>query len=234
MIEGHAWAVGTISSPDPAVNCLDILCKDTNSPESDMPTLNYQEWKDDATDGGIINCAITPSLCDLDNTTTTIGPKQYLGNLTISNGSFVTMDGPVYVTGNIEIKNDFTKLKLNNSFGSTGTILITDGTFVVQNEAKIEPTNADPKGYIMAVSTSINSTAVNIKNEGVNALFYALEGGAELQNEAKVTSLVAKQLTMKNDATLTYDSGLADARFTSGPGGSWQIKKGTYKFTSSP
>ena len=92
----------------------------------------------------------------------------------------------------------------------------------------------NPKGYIMTVTTTTAANAVNIKNEGANAIFYALEGRAELENNANVTALVAKEILMKNTATLNYDLGLASTQFSGGPGGSWRIKKGTYRFTGNP
>lgn len=228
-INGDAYAVFSISSPNPFVTGS----KHPGADPSEMPTIDYQYWKDQATAGGTTDCP--GGTCNFVGGTHNIGPQKYVGNLIIQNGAFVTINGPVYVTGFIDIKNDPTTLKLNDSFGSNGTVLITDGNITVQNGGKIEPTNANPKGYILSVTTSIDpQEAVQIKNEGINSVFYALEGGATLQNDAKVTALVAKQLLIKNSASLTYDQGLASAQFSQGPGGSWVIKKGTYRFTSSP
>lgn len=227
-IEGDAFAVGTITSPAPLVTGT----KYQNQPESQFPQIDYDYWKDKADDGGTINCASTPDLCDI-KTNTSIGPKKYIGKLIISNGAKVTMDGPLYITEEFNIKNDNSELKLNDSFGSNGTVLITDGFVIVENGAAVLPTSSTPKGYVLVVSTSTDQDqAINIKNAGNNALFYALEGGALIENDdASVTALVAKRLLIKNNAVLTYDLGLADPRFTEGPGGSWQIKKGTYRYT---
>ncbi len=230
VITGDAWAVGTISTPDPWVQGV----KHENQPASQMPTIDYQYWKDTAAAGGTTDCSVTPTACNLSGLgSATIGPQKYLGNLTISNSRIVTMQGPVYVTGNFSISNS-AQLNLDNSFGSAGTVLIVDGTINVSNTGLFNPTNANPKGYILVVSTSTAPNAVAISNQGATAVFYALEGGAQLANTAQVSALVANTLTMQNSATLNYDSGLASAQFSSGPGGSWQIKKGTYRFTSGP
>lgn len=225
QINGNAYAVGTISTPDPNVTGTRF----ENQPASVMPTVNYGSWKDQAAAGGVLNCPCNYSNFD----EVTLGPKKLDGDLTVSNTAIVTMTGPLWVTGNVNVSNSG-KIKLDQSFGSNGTVLVTDGIVTVSNTGLFEPTSASPKGYILVATTSTNSNAVIISNQGVNAIFYALDGGASLANQAHVTALVANTLTMTNNAILTFDQGLASAQFSGGPGGSWQIKKGTYRFTSSP
>ncbi len=228
VIEGDAYASGTITSPRPAVTGT----KYENRPQSGFPTVDYDYWKQAAQDGGTIDCSLTPGECSI-TTNKTIGPKKYAGNLTISNGAIVTMNGPLYVTGIFDLKNDNTKLKLSDSFGSNGSVLITDGQVIVQNGASVLPTSSTPKGYILVVTTSTDlDKAINIKNSGNNAVFYALDGGALIENDdISVTAIVAKQLNIKNNARLTYEEGLADSQFSTGPGGSWTIRKGSYQYT---
>ena len=230
QINGQAWTVGTVSTPDPTVTCNQPPCKRENQQASQMPTVNYQEWEDAATLLDETNCSGT---CTYSSGTPSLKGK-YNGNLTLQNSAQPVMNGTIWVTGNVTIQNS-AKLKLNDSFGSSGSVLLVDGTVKTENSGAFEPTNANPKGYILVISRSTHTTAaITVQNSGTNAIFYALEGGATMENSAKVTALIAKQLLIKNSATLTYDQGLADARFTSTSGGSWQIKKGTYKFTSSP
>lgn len=230
-INGEAYTVGTISSPDPTFFCGQPTCKHPGSPPTNMPTINYQQWKDAAEAGGVINCG--GGTCSYTGGTTTLGPKKLVGNLVVSNFAAIDMQGPIWVTGNVTVQNS-AEVRLDPSFGSNGTVLITDGTVNTANSGKFVPTDATPKGYILVVTTSTLNAAVRVQNSGQNAIFYALEGGAELENTATVTALVAKRLELENSATLTYDSGLASASFVIGPGASWAIKKGTYRFTSSP
>jgi len=221
-ITGDAFAVGTITSPNPVVNGT----KNQNQTPSVMPTLDYQEWKDAATAGGTTTCSPTCSIG-----TSSIGPRKYQGNLTVTNGAIITLNGPVYVTGNVIISNNG-KVNLSNTFGSNGTIFVTDGTVLVSNNGGFNPNTANPKGYILVATTSTSASAMSVSNNGANATFYALEGDASLSNNASVTALVADSLTMGNNATLNYDSGLASSSFSSGPGGSWQPIKGTYKYSN--
>ncbi len=231
IINGDAYAVGTISSPDPTILKPPPHPNQTNPP--DMPTIDYQFWKDEATAGGVTNCGGT---CTFSSGTPNLGPQKYIGNLTLQNTAAAVMNGPIYVTGNITVQNS-ASLKLNNSFGSNGSVLITDGKVSTQNSGSFLPTctnpptcsTPNPKGYILVVTTSTAIDAIKVQNSGVNAIFYALAGGADLVNTAQVTALIANRLEMENTATLNYDQGLANANFTSGPGASWIMKKGTYK-----
>lgn len=225
MVNGDAFAVGTISSPDPTI----IGSSNPNqSNPPDMPTLDYQFWKDAATTGGVTNCSGT---CSFSSGTPNLGPQKYIGNLVLQNTAAAVMNGPIYVTGSVTVQNS-AMLKLNNSFGSNGSVLITDGIVSTQNSGGFIPTNANPKGYILVVTTLTSNDAIKVQNSGVNAIFYALAGGADLSNTAQVTALVANRLEMENSASLTYDQGLANANFTSGPGASWLMRKGTYKFSN--
>ncbi len=226
IINGDAFAVGTISSPDPTILKPPPHPGQSNPP--DMPTIDYQYWQDEATAGGVTNCSGT---CTFSSGTPNLGPRKYIGNLTLQNTAAAVMNGPIYVTGNVTIQNSAT-LKLNNSFGSSGSVLVTDGKVTTQNSGGFTPTNANPKGYILVVTSSIANDAIKVQNSGVNAIFYALAGGADLANTAQVSALVANKLEMENSASLTYDQGLANANFTSGPGASWLMKKGTYKFSN--
>ena len=226
-IEGDAFSVGTIESPPISIGGL----KRENQPLKDPPTVNYDFWKNQANkNNDAMTCTPKCTISD----PTTIGPRKYIGDLEITNNVLVTLNGPVHVTGNFTMSQGGTILKLAEGFGSNNTVLIIDGLATLTQGGNFEPTTANPKGYIMLVTTSTSDQALTLSQSGATAIFYALEGGAELSQSADVTSLVANKLTMTQSSTLSYDTGLADAQFTTGPGGSWQVKKGTYKFTSSP
>ena len=233
-INGEGYAHGAISSPDPTFNCNQIPCKHESVQVEPLPTIQNPDintLKQQAEAGGTINC---PATCILDyNQPLTV--HKYNGNLSITNNATVTiMSGPIYVTGNFTISQGGTILKLDNSFGSNGTYLIVDGTVMQNQGGQIRSTNANPKGYVLVVTNSTSDSAISLSQSGTNAVFYALQGGAELSQSAEVTSLTANKLTLQNSASLTYDQGLASATFGSGPGAGWVIKKGTYKSTSSP
>jgi len=241
-IKGDAYAVGTIndppctpSPPAPAPGCIEH----ESQPPSQIPDITaiVSDAKTAAETGGIINCAETPSLCTIDAVgEANVGPKKYInGDLSITNNITATLKGPIWIENNdFSMSQGNTILKLDESFGSNNVAIIVDGTIDLTQGGTFQPTSATPKGYIMLVSNSTSNQAIQISQSGSAAIFYSLNGGAQLSQSASVTSLVAQTLTMTQNSQLTYDSGLASASFTTGPGGSWQVKRGTYRFTSSP
>lgn len=224
-ITGDAFAVGTIPNP-PIVNGL----RRENQQPSEMPPVNYQQWKDAAASVGTVDCSTDPSLCNLTGAGTAILAGKYIGNVSLAQSKAATMTGPVYITGNLDLGQS-SHIDLASSFGSNSEVLILDGTVSVGQTANINPTNASPKGYIMLVTTSTNSSAFDFGQSGINAIVYALEGGVILGQSAHATAIIAKTLTLDQSAVLTYDQGLASTDFSSGPGGAWVPKKGTYRFT---
>lgn len=226
-ITGDAYAVGSISSPDPKI---DGHPYPSASPQP-LPNFDYSFWKGRALDlGGEETCSPT---CTVDSGSS-IGPRKYNGNLIIRTNNQILLNGPINVTGDLSLQLGNTVVKLNDSFGSNGTAIVVGGKVILTQGGNFAPTDANPKGYIIVASESTASDAVTISQSGATAVFYALNGGGQLSQTASVVSLVAKNLSLSQSATLTYDTGLAGANFTTGPGGSWVIKKGTYRFTSSP
>lgn len=234
-IGGDAYAVSFITSPDPTVD--PGFNKYPFSSPQPFPTLDYEIWRTAAASGGVIDCSLTPSECNISGGTKTIGPKKYIGDLVISNQAVVTVNGPIWVTkdafgggGNVTVRNGNTQVNLAEIFGSSGTVWVVDSKVSVEQGAAFNPTTSDPKGYILVATTDTSANAMSIGQSGANAVFYALEGGAELSQTAHVNSLTANLLTMTQQSTLDYDTGLASTQFTTGPGGSWEIKRGTYLF----
>lgn len=229
-IIGDAFAVGTISSPAPKVT----KTRYENQPASEMPTVDYEYWKTKAALGEEETCSPTCTI----SSDTTIGPKKYIGNLEVINNAQVTIAGAVWIAkdgsgngGTFSMSQGLTKIKVSDLLGSNGTVLLAEGDIDLTQGGTFAPNDLSPKGYLLVATTSTSATALSISQAGQTALFYALEGTANLSQSASVTALVAKGLSMTQTASLTYETGLASASFTSGPGGSWQPIKGTYKYS---
>jgi len=219
QINGDAYAVGTISSPYPAVSGN----RYPNSPPTTLPSLNYDFWKAQA------NANNDPYEGDLTiNSATSLGPKKIQGNLTLNGGANLKVTGPIYVTGNF-VMNSNSQMYLDPSFQSKGTVLIVDGTINISSNTAILPTNANPKGYLLLVTTNSSDSAINISSNTSSGIFYALGGTINLNSNAKVVAVVGKKLVLASNAQLDYDLGLASAVFTSGPGGVWQFKAGSWE-----
>lgn len=181
-------------------------------------------WKGEALAGGT-----TGNLTLSGSQTMSLGPKKITGDLSISNSAILTLTGPVYVTGNITISNSG-KIKLASSYGSLGGVILSDGTINPSNSSMLEGSGQN-SSYLLVLSTSASSSAITVSNSASGAIFYANNGGINVSNNFSAREVTGYRLIMNNNATITYESGLADTFFSSGPGGSWEFEPGTYLIT---
>ena len=70
--------------------------------------------------------------------------------------------------------------------------------------------------------------AFELSNSASALVAYAAHGLIPIANSVSLKEVTAYKITMKNSATVTYDTGLPSAVFESGPGGSWTFVPGTY------
>ncbi len=200
------------SQPDPAPQSLPI---------SDA---NISQWQSDANDGGVINGDYTVS------TPTTLGPKKINGNLIVN--STLTIANTIWVTGNV-ILNINSKVKLASSFGTTTGIILSDGYVNINNGVTFQD-SGQAGSYIMLLSTSTcdadtagnpcgSYDAINANNNSDIVIAVAQRGTISFSNNAGVKEVVGNKISLKNNATITYGSGLINVGFTSGPGGGWDV-----------
>ena len=203
---------------------------------------NIAEWKADALGYGILDS----SLCDISTDTTINGGKLVCSGADGFNptgNSTITLKGTLWVEGKITLGNN-TILVLHNDYGDNSGIIIadnpgsesSDGKIVVENGTIIcgsqglnvtEDGCAESNGsYILMLSThsgTDDSYAIEVKNNASGAIFYAHSGIAHVINGADLKEVTAHGLSLEETAKVTYESGLASASFTSGPGGGWAI-----------
>ena len=60
---------------------------------------------------------------------------------------------------------------------------------------------------------------------------YAAHGLIPITNSVSLKEATAYRITLANTANVIYDTGLPNAEFESGPGGSWGFVPGTYAIT---
>ncbi|KKU34960.1 MAG: hypothetical protein UX48_C0021G0011 [Candidatus Azambacteria bacterium GW2011_GWB1_46_27] len=67
--------------------------------------------------------------------------------------------------------------------------------------------------------------AIDLHNNASGVIFYAANGLVYLHNNVNATQLTAKAITLDNNATISYDPGLANALFSGGgSSGSFKVK----------
>jgi len=206
----------------------------TGQPILAMPISDatLDQWEADAVAGGTISspCPYKPA------NGSSLGPVKITCDLEIDGTKIVTMTGTIWVSGNFNIANS-AQLKLASSFGSGSSIIIADNPsnrltsskVNVQNSAQILGSGT-AGSYVLVVSRNNSAvgggseTAIEIKNSSNAPIYYAPYGKVTIQNSSNLKEVTGYKLEIKNSATVTYESGLANANFVSGPSGGWNIQ----------
>jgi len=245
-----ASSLSFVNNPS-ASKCTPVT-SGTAFPGSDDPSVvalpisdsNIAEWKADAQAAGNLSA----SLCTVNSNVTinsgVLDCRSAPGDSFEPGGGItITLNGTLWVIGNINMNNGI-KLKLSSGYGSKSGVIIADdpgnestnGTIIVENNVTICGSggfNASPpplcnppaSSYILMLSThnSATTNAITISNNADGAIFYAHNGIADVANNADLKEVTAYKLHLAENASVTYESGLASASFTSGPGGGWII-----------
>lgn len=177
---------------------------------------NIDAWKAEAQAGGTLTGNYSVGWAGA-----TLGPKKIVGNLSISGGGTLTVSGPIWVTGTVTLDGGGT-VELASSYGANDGLIISDGTVSVSGGG--HATGSGTTGsYIMLMSLSTSSSAMTI-NGGAGAMIaYAPYGTIAISGGASLKEATAWRITMDGGSTLTYESGLANPTFSSGPSGSYGI-----------
>lgn len=253
--DGASMYAGTISSSVISAGgkayCNTISGSSTTTCQSLSPQLaqpysisdqQIADWEASAVAGGTVAC--TSGAYEI-TTDITIGNKKIPCDFKITGsgqgaGPTITLTGPIWVTGNITIKNYMT-VKVDPSYsGQTVAIIadaVTPATRMTSNNIKIESNSplfqGAPGGnsWIMFVSMNTGASngnpteAIELSN-GANGdiLLFSPYGDVKLEGQSDVKEVVAYKLTLSSQANVSYASGLTNVLFTSGPTGAWYIQ----------
>lgn len=185
---------------------------------------NIEEWKEDAEAGGIINGNYSVGWQGA-----TLGPKKITGNLTIEGGGIFTVSGTLWVQGTISLSGGGS-IKLASSYGPKSGIIISDGRISLSGGGMVSGSGTSGS-YILILTTSDCPTSLSCG--GNNAIEVGGGAGAMILNAQKGTihlgggvalkEATAYKIVADGGAVITYESGLANPNFLSGPGGGFNI-----------
>lgn len=230
---GEAWA-HTVNNSTVAGNLYCVngsgnnkACVNRGADPSPQPFPvsdgNIADWKADAAAGTTINGNYT--VYDEEDE---LGPAVITGNLTISNGAVLTLTGTVYVQGNINVSNNAV-VKLASGYGANGGILVTDGRISLSNNGTFSG-SGQTGSYLLVVTTSscpdaagCAGNAIDVSNNAGTVILNAQKGTISFANNSGTKEATANKIILSNNATVTYDSGLANYNFLSGPTGGFDI-----------
>lgn len=219
-----------------------------NSPDQtgvELPISDEQIalWESYAAEGGTI------SSCDSHgdytiSTDAALGPKKIACNLIVKSSSGVlTVTGPIWVTGNITTQTGPT-IRIDPALGSQNVAIIADnpsnptgsGVITVGQSTEFFGSGA-PGSFVFLISQNRSAeqggsnVAVSL-GQGASALVaYASHGLLTLGQSVNVKEATGYKISLSQSATVTYDTGLPNTVFQSGPGGSWTFVPGSYAIT---
>ncbi|OGG57866.1 hypothetical protein A2765_03860 [Candidatus Kaiserbacteria bacterium RIFCSPHIGHO2_01_FULL_56_24] len=240
MIEGNAWAQGlsncTVQGNAQYQSISNCPVQGTQyagaepSAPGVMPISEGQieEWKTAAEEEGVTNGSVNISGSE----TQTLGPRKINGDLTMSTYGILYLSGPVWVNGNISLSNS-AQVIVADSVGNSGVALIADSTD--SGKAKITVSNSTSfagngagGSFPLLISMKTGDDAIQLSNTADGVILYAPRGTIEVTNTGEASQITAYRLELSNTATVNYLTGLQNASFSSGPGGSWTTTPGTY------
>ncbi len=183
---------------------------------------NIDEYKEQATVGGS-----TSTVSVSGSGTRKLGPIKINGNMNIGGSEKLYITGPIYVTGNV-VFDGSSKIYVDSSLGSASGIVVADGSMSVGGSAALYGSGT-PGSYIVlnsnksctTVANCTSNPSITVSGSAGAVVLNALNGSVVMTGSAAVKAVVAKMMIMSGSTNLTYESGLADVNFTSGPSGSW-------------
>jgi len=185
----------------------------TSFPISDA---NIEAWEDDASSGGTYTGNY---LADWHNPS--LGPKKIVGNLNVTGGGILTVTGNLWVTGNLVLDGGGL-IKLASSYGSNDAVIVVDGTINISGGG--HATGSGIAGsYIMILTKSSSTSAATINGGAGAVIVYAPNGTLNISGGASLKEAISKQMSITGGSSITYESGLTNNNFSSGPSGSWGI-----------
>ncbi|TSC78052.1 MAG: Uncharacterized protein G01um101424_186 [Parcubacteria group bacterium Gr01-1014_24] len=209
---------GAITTPNPDVFVpADILPLPISEAQIDL-------WEAEAVAGGVVGTQ------NYSSGTRNLGPKKINGDLLLSNTAELTVTGTLWVTGEIRLSNS-SILRLSPSFGGNSGMVLAgidedsnNGYIEISNSAQLLGSGTSGS-YIMLLSQKegVASDAIRMSNGAGAAILYAGEGKIEVNNSAALKEVTAYLLLITNNAIVTYESGLANTNFSSGPSGGYEI-----------
>ena len=178
---------------------------------------NIEEWKSVAENSdGIINGNVS-----LSGSSSSLGPKKINGNFTLSNNYILNVTGTIWVTGDINISNG-SVVKLSSSYGHDSGVIVSDGAINLSNNVAFAG-SGQSGSYVLLLTTSSSANAINVSNNAGTVILNAQNGTINFANNAGAKSATAQQINLSNGATITYEGGLINVNFSSGPSGGYDI-----------
>ena len=210
----------------PVTGTSTVVSTDTAPQLMPISHAMIQDFEAGAAAGGIMSGPVTI------NGVQSMGPVEVNGDLTI-NGTLMAT-GNIWVKGNIIVGNG-AFVKIDPSLAVDGAAIIADtpsnqalGGIITVNNGVTFQGNGNAGSYVLMISMNSTSGAIVLNNNTTGGIFYTEQGNIDVSNNVNADRVLGYSVHLKNNAVMTYSSGLQSGSFPSGPGGSWGFVPGSY------
>ena len=197
-----------------------------------IPDSQIEDWKSEALAGGTHTSPCPYSISGA----VSIGPKKINCDLNLDGTDDVTLNGNVWVSGNINFSNS-AKMRVNPSLGDKTIVIVADKETNRSSSGQINMSNStqffgsgSSKSYVLLISQNNSAemggwnSAINVSNSvSGKVLLYAPHGTINLSNSISIKEASAYKIQLNNSASVLYETGIANLLFTSGPSGGYSI-----------
>ena len=185
---------------------------------------NIEKWKEDAVSAGeeFGNRGISSDV--------SLGPIKINGNLDISGNGVLTVTGTIWVTGNVVIGGSGS-IKLVSGYNANSGMIISDGKIILSGNGTINGSGQNGS-YVLMITTSDcplspscnNENAITVTGSGGAVILNAQKGTINFNGSADARGVTADKIIMTTGSRITYESGVANPNFSSGPSGGFNIE----------
>jgi hypothetical protein len=227
-VSGNVFSLGggSIYNPTAISGVYSTSSYSVNFPVSDD---DINKWKTQASSGQIINGGVSLS----NKATTTIGALKIVGDLTIKNsGGIMTLNGPLYVTGNLTIEVG-AGLVLPASYATKSETAVVGGTIKIRSGASVAGSGTNGSNILLTTlstagcadyNCTATSPAIEVsQSSSADTILIAPHGAIYLSQGSNTKGVLANYLYMSNSAGISYDPSLNSTNFNSSTSTFWSI-----------
>ena len=225
----HVNLTGNLYCDSGTNNANGIICNTSKSlPDTlaiPISGANIDQWKSEFATGGTYSGDFL-----VDWRGGIVGARKITGDLIVNGGGTLMVTGTIWVQGNIVLTGGG-KIKLSPSLGSNSAIILTDGYVNIDGGGQFEGSGISGS-YPIVVSTSIcpkvspcatNNSAISLSGGAGAVVLAAPYGKVNINGGSGARSITGDSIYISGGGTVTYESGLANISFASGPSGGWKI-----------
>ncbi len=244
-IQKNAWANtmtaclidGNVRASAPPTNCPYSGSFAFSSPpaKANLASVDATYWKNKALEGGVWNgdCNIGEADgTDCANGTFTIGSKEIIGDLNVPSGVNLTVTGPLWVKGDINISQNNILFTSEETGKNSIMVVASDpdnpvvkGRVVTSSNVEFRR-NSQGSGIIFISENKGDDCAtlpaIDMTSNTATVVFVAIDGCINVGSNSNINGILGKKIHIKNNSTISYDPSLARAIVVPDSGG-WNV-----------